>query len=89
MPAAEDPEQFNRDTPTGTDPDAKYERPGFEDKSFGQAVSQDQKLADELMDETDGNEAEAERRFEKSATGAPAIARQHGEKPGGDVEDDA
>ena len=87
MSAHEDPQQFNRDTPTGTDPDAKYEGPGFEDKSFGQAVKQDQDLVDQLMDDAEGNEAEAERRFEKDATGAPAIERQRRAKTG-DAEDD-
>ncbi len=71
-----DPQQFNRDTPTGTDPDAKYDEPGYEDKSFGQAANQDQALVDELLDETDGDETEAERRFESESAGAPARARQ-------------
>lgn len=71
-----DPQQFNRDTPTGTDPDAKYDEPGYEDKSFGQAVNQDQELVEQLMDETDGDEAEAERRFESESAGAPARERQ-------------
>ena len=52
------------DTPTGTDPDASYEQPGYEDKSLGQAVNQDQELAEELMDETGGDAAEAEKRFD-------------------------
>jgi len=65
-----------RDTATGTDPDAKYEEPGYEDKSFGQAVDQDQATVDRLLDETDGDEAEAEARFERESAGAPAAARQ-------------
>ncbi len=59
------------DTPTGTDPDAKYDRPGYEDKSFGQAVDADQALADEVADHDD---PAAE--FEERSAGAPAIARQ-------------
>jgi hypothetical protein len=65
------------DTATGTDPDAKYETPGYEDKSFGQAVNQDQKLVDELLARTDGDVEEAERRFQKESAGAPALERQH------------
>lgn len=65
------------DTATGTDPDAKYEQPGYEDKSFGQAVEQDQELADRLIEQTGGDEHEAEQRFEQESTGAPARARQH------------
>ena len=67
------------DTPTGTDPDAKYEQPGYEDKSFGQAVDADAELAERIAAEEDDVEA-AEERFEEEATGAPAIDRQqHGE----------
>src|SRR4051794_25011871 len=57
------------DTPTGTDPDARYEQPGYEDKSFGQAVDQDQELADRLLDETGGDVREAEERFEQESHG--------------------
>lgn len=64
------------DTPTGTDPDAKYEEPGFEDKSMGQAVDQDEELAEELLDETGGDVEEAEKRFESESQGAPARERQ-------------
>jgi hypothetical protein len=71
-----DPQQFNRDTPTGTDPGAKYEQPGYEDKSFGQAVNQDQELVDEVLDETDGDEEAAERRFDEESAGAPTLERQ-------------
>lgn len=67
------------DTATGTDPDAKYEEPGYQDKSFGQAVDQDQDLAEELLDETGGDEAAAAERFERESTGAPARAHQHQE----------
>jgi hypothetical protein len=63
------------DTPTGTDPDAKYEQPGYEDRSFGQAVDADSELADRIAAE-EGDEQAAERRFEEEATGAPAIERQ-------------
>jgi hypothetical protein len=69
-------QQFNRDTPTGTDPEAKYEQPGYEDKSFGQAVNQDQELVDELLEETDGDEEEAQRRFSQESAGAPTLRRQ-------------
>ncbi len=64
------------DTATGTDPDAKYDSPGYEDKSFGQAVNQDQDLVDELLDDADGNVEEAERRFQDESAGAPALERQ-------------
>ncbi len=63
------------DTPTGTDPDAKYDRPGYEDKSFGQAVDQDRELAERLVsEEGDGDDAAA--RFEDESAGAPARERQ-------------
>jgi hypothetical protein len=65
------------DTATGTDPDAKYDVAGYEDKSLGQAVNQDQKLVDELLEETGGDVEAAERRFAQESAGAPAIARQH------------
>lgn len=64
------------DTPTGTDPDARYEQPGYEDKSFGQAVDQDQELVDELIEEADGDVEEAETRFDEESAGAPAAKRQ-------------
>lgn len=60
-----------RDTPTGTDPAAKYDRPGYEDKSLGQATAQDAELADRLVAESPSLE-EAERRFDAEAAGAPA-----------------
>jgi hypothetical protein len=75
---ANDP-KVGEDTATGTDPDAKYEQPGYEDKSLGQAVDQDQDLVDDLLDETDGDEAEAEARFEEDSAGAPARKRQAGQ----------
>jgi hypothetical protein len=65
-----------RDTPTGTDPEAKYEQPGYEDKSFGQAVDQDQQLAEELLEDTDGDEAAAAARFEEESAGAPVLKEQ-------------
>jgi hypothetical protein len=74
--AANGGQQPGTDTPTGTDPDAKYEQPGYEDKSFGQAVDQDRQLVDELVEETGGDVAEAERRFDERSTGAPAAERQ-------------
>jgi hypothetical protein len=67
------------DTPTGTDPDAPYEGPGYEDKSFGQAVDQDQDLVDDLVRDADGDLDEAEQRFDEEATGAPALERQRNE----------
>jgi len=63
------------DTTTGTDPDAKYEGPGFEDKSFGQAVAADLELAAEIAEESETIE-EADARFREEATGAPALKRQ-------------
>ncbi|UDY37474.1 hypothetical protein [Dermatobacter hominis] len=74
--AASGAQEPGTDTPTGTDPDAKYEQPGYEDKSFGQAVDQDQDLVDELLEETGGDTDEAERRFEEESAGAPAAERQ-------------
>jgi hypothetical protein len=65
------------DTPTGTDPDARYEQPGYEDKSLGQAVNDDQDLVDRLMEESDGDVDEAEQRFEEESAGAPARRRQN------------
>ena len=64
------------DTATGTDPAAKYDRPGYEDKSFGQAVDQDQQLADDLLAAADGDLDRAEERFREESAGAPALARQ-------------
>jgi len=63
------------DTPTGTDPDAKWDHPGYEDKSFGQAVGQDFELVDRIAEETD-NDDEAEARFARESAGAPALERQ-------------
>lgn len=65
-----------KDTATGTDPDAKYEQPGYEDKSFGQAVNEDQKLADRLMEDADGDTEEAAEKFEKESSGAPVLDEQ-------------
>lgn len=67
------------DTPTGTDPDAKYDQPGYEDKSFGQAVNADQDLVDELLDEEDGDVEAAASDFEERSAGAPARERQRSE----------
>ena len=64
------------DTPTGTDPDAKWSEPGYEDKSLGQAVGQDEELAEELLEETGGDVEAAEERFESESQGAPARERQ-------------
>lgn len=79
MNAAQEP----NDTPTGTDPDAPYDRPGYEDKSLGQAVAQDEELAEELLAETDGDRDEAARRFEAASHGAPARERQGRPETGG------
>lgn len=72
-------EPTGQDTATGTDPDAKYEQPGYEDKSFGQAVDQDQELVEDLLEETDGDEAEAAERFEQESAGAPVLDEQSSE----------
>lgn len=68
--------EHGTDTPTGTDPDAKYDEPGYEDKSIGQAVNQDEELVDELLEETGGDVEEAEKRFEEESAGSPALERQ-------------
>jgi hypothetical protein len=72
----EDPSAGGRDTATGTDPDAKYEQPGYEDKSLGQAVNQDMELVDELVDEEGGDTARAEARFAEESAGSPTLERQ-------------
>lgn len=64
-----------RDTPTGTDPEATYEEPGYQDVSLGQAVERDRELAEELVAETD-DVGEASRRFAKQARGAPMLGRR-------------
>jgi hypothetical protein len=64
------------DTATGTDPDATYDTPGYEDKSLGQAVDQDRELADRLMAEEGGDAEAAEARFDEEAAGAPTLERQ-------------
>jgi hypothetical protein len=68
--------QSGRDTATGTDPSAKYAQPGYEDKSLGQAVDQDQQLVDRLVTETGGDMNAAESRFRTESAGSPALARQ-------------
>ncbi len=73
------------DTPTGTDPSAKYRGPGYEDKSFGQAVAQDQELADRLMEATGGDVEAASMTFRTVSAGAPVIERQEREGTGPDV----
>jgi hypothetical protein len=65
-----------RDTPTGTDPDAEYVQPGYEDKSLGQAVEQDQELVEQLVDEEGGDEEAAAERFTEESHGATAMQRQ-------------
>jgi hypothetical protein len=74
------------DTPTGTDPAATYDHPGYEDKSLGQAVAQDRELVDHLLEESDGDEAEAERRFGQESAGRTTLERQH---PGSGEQDAA
>lgn len=69
------------DTPTGTDPEAKYDQPGYEDKSFGQAVNADQELVDDLMQQEGGNEEAAENEFRDRSAGAPALDRQDPDNP--------
>jgi hypothetical protein len=64
------------DTPTGTDPGAKYSEPGYEGKSFGQAVNHDQELVDRLVQDSDGNLREAAQAFRDESAGAPALERQ-------------
>ena len=65
-----------KDTATGTDPDAKYEQPGYEDKSFGQAGNEDQELAERLLKDSDGDVDEASKQFEKESSGAPVLDEQ-------------
>lgn len=64
------------DTPTGTDPNAKYVEPGYEGKSFGQAVKQDQELVDRLVKDNNGDLDEAASTFRTESAGAPALDRQ-------------
>src|SRR5437016_835580 len=64
------------DTPTGTDPNAKYSEPGYEGKSLGQAVNQDQDLVDRLMHDNDGDLGRAAQAFRSESAGAPALERQ-------------
>jgi hypothetical protein len=66
-----------QDTATGTDPDAKYAQPGYEDKSLGQAVEQDEELVDQLLEEEGGDTSKAEERFEEESAGSPTLKRQH------------
>jgi hypothetical protein len=65
------------DTATGTDPEAKYDQPGYEDKSIGQAVTQDEELVEQLLEEEDGDTDAAEARFREESAGAPALDRQN------------
>jgi hypothetical protein len=64
------------DTPTGTDPAATYDHPGYEDKSLGQAVQQDRELADRLLDEAGGDQEAAARQFEEQSAGRTTRDRQ-------------
>jgi hypothetical protein len=65
------------DTPTGTDPEAKYSEPGYQDKSLGQAVNSDEELVEDLLEETGGDVEAAEERFEHESAGAPRLADQN------------
>src|SRR4051812_22703191 len=78
-----------QDTPTGTDPEARYDRPGYEDKSLGQAVDEDMETLDRLVDEAGGDLEAAEARFRTDSAGAPALARQaaQADAPGGPTPD--
>lgn len=67
------------DTPTGTDPAAKYREPGYQDKSFGQAVAEDQERVDGLLREHGGDADEAAITFRNVSSGAPALERQERE----------
>jgi len=64
------------DTPTGTDPNAKYTEPGYQGKSFGQAVSEDQELVDDLVRDNAGDLDNAAMTFRSASAGAPALERQ-------------
>lgn len=75
-PATPDTPPAGQDTATGTDPDATYDEPGYQDKSLGQAVDQDRELADELLDEEGGDERAAARRFEEESAGRHVLDRQ-------------
>jgi hypothetical protein len=68
------------DTPTGTDPAAKYSEPGYQDKSFGQAVEQDQQLVDRLVRDSGGDMNAAESQFREESAGAPVLDRQETQK---------
>ncbi len=74
-----EPQHFGYDTPTGVDPNAKYDRPGYEDKSFGQAVNQDMEMSDRLVEESKGDMEQAALRFRSVSAGAPALERQEHE----------
>jgi len=74
MPSTPPPGQ---DTATGTDPDAKYSEPGYEDVSLGQAVDRDQQLADALSERHGGDEEAASAEFDEKSAGAPARERQN------------
>lgn len=81
-----DPHRSN-ETTTGTDPDATFDRPGYEDVSLGQAADRDARLVDDLVAESDDLE-EAERRFSEEATGAPALRDRPGDD-GNEANDDS
>lgn len=72
-------EAHGRDTPTGTDPDATYEEPGYQDVSFGQAVDRDRELAEDLVSESDDLD-EASERFAAESRGAPMLDRNPGDQ---------
>lgn len=73
------PSPEGTDTPTGTDPDATYDQPGYEDKSLGQAVQQDRELVDRLLEEEGGDDTAAAERFGAESAGRTTLERQsHG-----------
>ena len=75
-PPSGDRVRVGYDTPTGADPNAKYTHPGYEDKSFGQAVNEDQELVDRLVRDSDGDLDDAAIAFRNESAGAPALERQ-------------
>lgn len=74
-----EPASPGKDTPTGTDPEALYVEPGYQDKSFGQAVDQDTALVAKIVEEEGGDLEHAEERYERESIGSPARRRQREE----------
>ena len=63
-------------TTSDQDPEREPENSTVDDW-FGQNAARDQEKADELIEETGGDEAEAERRFEQEATGEETYREGH------------